>query len=156
MKEGAGPRARAEVTVVVERLEGNDLPLPCYMSEGASGMDLAACVTEPVSLGPGERQLIATGIRIAVPPGCEAQVRPRSGLAVKQGLTVLNTPGTIDCDYRGEVKVILINLGREQAVVQRGDRIAQLVIAPVARARLQEGNVEGTERGARGFGHTGG
>ncbi len=144
------------LTVVVERLAGaQDLPLPRYMSPGASGMDLAACVTEPVRLAPGQRQLIPTGIRLAIPPGYEGQVRPRSGLAVRQGLTVLNTPGTIDSDYRGEVKVIVANLGQEEVVIRRGDRVAQLAFVRVERAQLQQGRVDETERGGGGFGHTG-
>lgn len=157
MSEGPGLDNRDEaLTVVVERLQGaEDLPLPRYMSAGASGMDLAACVAEPVRLKPGERQLIPTGIRVAIPPGYEGQVRPRSGLAIRQGLTLLNAPGTIDSDYRGEVKVVLINLGNEEVEIRRGDRIAQLVFARVQWAQLQEGRVEETPRGGGGFGHTG-
>lgn len=145
------------VTVEVQRLPGTeDVPLPRYMSEHASGMDLYAAVEEPVTLKPGEVRLIPAGIRIAVPPGYEAQVRPRSGLALKHGLFVVNSPGTIDADYRGEVSVILGNVGREPFVVERGARIAQMVIQSVARAewRVCEALPE-TERSSGGFGHTG-
>ena len=133
-----------------------DLPLPAYETEHAAGMDLRAAVAEAVEITAGGRALIPTGLRIAVPPGFEAQVRPRSGLALKHGITLPNTPGTIDADYRGEIRVILLNLGSEPFTIQRGDRIAQLVVAPVARvrwtgvARLSE-----TRRGDGGFGHTG-
>jgi dUTP pyrophosphatase len=133
-----------------------DLPLPKYMSEHASGMDLYAAVTEAVTLQHGDIQLIPTGLRIAVPPGFEAQVRPRSGLALKHGIFVVNTPGTIDADYRGEVRVILGNIGREPFVVERGARIAQLVIQRVARAEWKvTGALSETARSAGGFGHTG-
>lgn len=135
---------------------GRDLPLPAYETPGAAGMDLRAAVDVPVTLVPGARTLIPTGFSIAVPEGFEAQVRPRSGLALKQGLSIPNAPGTIDSDYRGEVKVILINLGQEPALIARGDRIAQLVIAPVARADIVEvATLDETARGAGGFGSTG-
>jgi dUTP pyrophosphatase len=135
---------------------GADLPLPDYQSTQAAGLDLLAAVTEDVIIAPGRRALIPTGIVIELPPGNEAQVRPRSGLAVRHGVTVLNAPGTIDADYRGEIQVILINLGQEPFVVQRGMRIAQLVIAPVLRARISEGQALGkTARGGGGFGSTG-
>ncbi len=135
---------------------GRDLPLPAYETPGAAGMDLRAAVDAPVTLVPGARTLIPTGFSIAVPEGFEAQVRPRSGLALKQGLSIPNAPGTIDSDYRGEVKVILINLGQEPALIARGDRIAQLVIAPVARADIVEvATLDETARGAGGFGSTG-
>lgn len=119
-------------------------------------MDLRAAVNDPLTLAPGERALVPTGLRIALPPGFEAQVRPRSGLAVRHGVTMLNTPGTIDADYRGEIRVIAINLGQEPFVIRRGDRIAQLVVAPVTRVewRLVE-SLEATARGEGGFGHTG-
>jgi len=146
-----------DVTLLVERLEhGRDLPAPAYMTEHAAGMDLRAAVGAPVTLDPGEHALVPTGIRIAVPAGYEAQVRPRSGLAAKHGVTILNAPGTIDADYRGEVCVILVNHGREPFVVARGDRIAQLVVAPVTRVqvRIVEG-LDATGRGDGGFGHTG-
>jgi len=119
-------------------------------------MDLRAAVSEPLSLRCGEFALVPTGIRIALPPGYEAQVRPRSGLAAKHGISIVNSPGTIDADYRGEVCVVLINQGRESFLVNRGDRIAQLVIAPVARAEVQLAeNLDATDRGSGGFGHTG-
>ena len=136
--------------------KAGDLPLPAYMSEGASGMDLPACVDEPVEIPPGERRLIPTGLSISLPLGCEAQIRPRSGLALKHGITVLNTPGTIDSDYRGEICVILANLGDSTFTVGRGDRIAQMVIARVERAELHVAeDIDETEREAGGFGHTG-
>ncbi|MBN1916437.1 MAG: dUTP diphosphatase [Verrucomicrobia bacterium] len=144
-------------TVRIARLHGaHDLPLPAYQTLHSSGMDLCAAVTEPVIIQPGERVLVPTGFAVAVPPEYEAQVRPRSGLAVHYGITVLNSPGTIDADYRGEVKLIIVNHGTEPFTVERGRRLAQLVVQPVARAMLVE--VEGldvTERSAGGFGHTG-
>jgi dUTP pyrophosphatase len=134
----------------------SDLMLPSYGSELASGMDAAAAVPEPVTLEPGFIELIPTGFAVALPPGYELQVRPRSGLAVKHGITVINAPGTIDADYRGEIKVGLINHGQKPFTVERGDRIAQLVLAPVCQARLREvDNLDWTKRGAGGFGHTG-
>lgn len=143
--------------VMIKRLPGNDdLPLPAMMTAGASGFDLRAAVTEPVTLQPGERALIPTGIAIAMPEGLEAQVRPRSGLALKHGITCLNSPGTIDADYRGEIGVILINLGQAPFTVHRGDRIAQLVFQTVPRVALVEVEVlPGSGRGSGGFGHTG-
>ncbi len=150
------PRA---VTVPVQRLaHAADLPLPVYATEQAAGLDLAAAIAvdETLTLNFGERALVPTGLALHLPVGWEAQVRPRSGLALKNGVTVLNSPGTIDADYRGEVMVILINLGREPFAVQRGDRIAQLIVAPVARAVLIDVESLGvTERGAAGFGSTG-
>ena len=132
------------------------LSLPAYHSAFASGMDVAAAVEEPVVLAPGEIALIATNFAVALPPGFEIQVRPRSGLAIKHGVTVINSPGTIDADYRGEVKIGLINLGPEPYTVQRGDRIAQLVVATVQRAELQVVvELDQTDRQAGGFGHTG-
>jgi dUTP pyrophosphatase len=126
------------------------------MSDGAAGMDLAASVDSDVVIAPGERQLVGSGVAIALPRGYEAQVRPRSGLALKHGVTVLNAPGTIDEDYRGEIKVLLINHGQEPFVVKAGERIAQLVIAAVARVRLDEqATLDETVRGAGGYGHTG-
>lgn len=143
------------ITVAIRRLaNGVDLPLPAYETAGAAGMDLRAA--EPVSLKPGARCLMPTGLAIALPVGFEAQVRPRSGLAVKHGVTVLNAPGTIDCDYRGEIKVPLINLGQEDFIVARGDRIAQMVIAPVTRIDWSEVELlDETARGAGGFGSSG-
>jgi len=130
--------------------------LPVYMSPGAAGLDLAAALDAPLTLAPGARALVPTGIAIAVPAGYEAQVRPRSGLAVRHGLTCLNSPGTIDSDYRGEVRVLLINLGAEPVTLAHGQRIAQLVVAPVARAEVVEvEDLPGTARGAGGFGSTG-
>jgi len=147
------------IEVQIARLpHGHDLPLPAYQSEHAAGMDLIAAVPKdaPLTLAPGARALVPTGIAIALPEGTEAQVRPRSGLAVKHGLTVLNAPGTIDADYRGEVQVLLINLGQEPVTVTRGTRIAQLIIATIGRAFLREvAMLETTLRGAGGFGSTG-
>jgi len=147
------------VTLALRRLpHGQGLALPAYETEGAAGMDLRAAVPEdaPVTLRPGERQMIPTGLSMAIPPGYEVQVRPRSGLAAKHGLTCLNSPGTVDSDYRGELKVILINLGAEPFVVQRGERIAQMVVAPVTRGVFEEVEVlPETARGEGGFGSTG-
>lgn len=149
-----------DVAVQILRLpHGAELPLPEYQSAQAAGLDLLAAVPADaaVVLAPLARALIPTGIAIALPPGMEAQVRPRSGLAARHGLTVLNSPGTIDADYRGEIQVILANLGAEPFTVARGLRIAQLVIAPVARARLVEVRaLDATSRGEGGFGSTGG
>lgn len=133
-----------------------DLPLPRYESELAAGIDLPACIDEPVTLAPGERRLIPTGLKLAIPAGYEGQVRPRSGLALKHGITVLNSPGTIDADYRGELGVILINLGEKHFEIERGMRIAQLVFARVEQAELVPvATLDDTERGAGGFGHSG-
>lgn len=147
----------ADPVVALTRLpHGEGLPLPAYVTAGSAGMDLAAAVTEAVLLGPGERRLIPTGLAIALPDGYEAQVRPRSGLALRHGVTVLNSPGTIDADYRGEVGVILVNHGDAPFRIGRGDRVAQLVIAPVARARLLEvPELPDSARGPGGFGSTG-
>jgi dUTP diphosphatase len=135
---------------------GQDLPLPRYQTPGSAGMDLHAAVADPVVLEPGERALIPTGLTLALPAGHEGQVRPRSGLALRHGVTVLNTPGTIDADYRGEVGVILVNLGPAPFEVARGERIAQLVVAPVVQVEPVEVDaLTETERGAGGFGHTG-
>ncbi|TVY10679.1 dUTP diphosphatase [Paenibacillus cremeus] len=143
--------------VQIKRLPGNeDVPLPQKMSELASGFDLYAAVVEPVTLQPGERSLIPAGFALAMPGELEAQIRPRSGLAFKHGITTLNTPGTIDADYRGEVKVLLINHGREPFTIQRNERIAQMVFQLVPRIELLEvSELDDTERGAGGFGHTG-
>ncbi len=143
--------------IALKRLpHGADLALPCYATEQSAGMDLLAAVEAEVVLAPGERRLIPSGIAIALPAGAEAQVRPRSGLALKHGITVLNAPGTIDADYRGEIGVILINLGQEPFTIQRGDRIAQLVIASHAQARWRVVEaLEDSARGAGGFGSTG-
>jgi dUTP pyrophosphatase len=149
--------ATGPVTVTVKRVRAaaDPLPLPTYQTSGAAGMDLAADVAEPLWIAPGARALVPTGLALAIPPGYEGQVRPRSGLALRHGLTLLNSPGTIDSDYRGELQVLLINLGSEPCCVRRGDRIAQLVIAPVTRAALNEvDQLDLTGRGAGGFGHT--
>jgi dUTP pyrophosphatase len=145
------------IRVRIKRLaHGADLPLPAYQSAAAAGLDLLAAVTADIVIAPGERALIPTGIALALPDGCEGQVRPRSGLAVRHGITVLNTPGTIDADYRGEVQVILINLGQASFTISRGVRIAQLVVAPVLQAALEEvDELDDTTRGAGGFGSTG-
>jgi len=145
--------------IEIKRLpHGEGLPLPAYETALAAGMDLRAAVAEdaPIHLQPMARDMVPTGLTFALPAGYEAQVRPRSGLAAKSGVTCLNTPGTIDADYRGEVKVILINLGAEAFTIRRGDRIAQLVIAPVVQAAWSEVEIlEDTARGAGGFGSTG-
>lgn len=145
------------LSVRVRRLpHGRGLPLPAPATEGAAGLDLSAAVEAPVVLEPGERALVPTGFVWEIPAGYEGQVRPRSGLAVRHGLTVLNAPGTVDADYRGEVRVLLCNLGREPFAVQRGARIAQMVVAPVAAVRVEEsGDLTETARGEGGFGHTG-
>jgi len=146
-------------TIQVRRLaHAGDLPLPAYETAAAAGMDLRAAlgVDEALTLAPGARAAVPTGLTIALPVGFEGQVRPRSGLALKSGVTLVNTPGTIDADYRGEVKVILINLGQEAVTLRRGDRIAQLIIAPVVQAAWAEVvSLEETARGAGGFGSTG-
>ena len=148
----------APVVPITRLPHGADLPLPAYETAQAAGMDLRAAVPEdePYVLHPGSRHAVPTGYAFALPPGYEAQVRPRSGLALKSGITCLNTPGTVDADYRGEVKVILVNLGAEDFTIRRGDRIAQLVIAPVVQARWAEvESLDETARGAGGFGSTG-
>ena len=145
----------APVEVTVQRLaHGRDLPLPSYASAGSAGLDLYAA-TGPLTLAPGARALVGTGLALALPEGFEGQIRPRSGLARDHGVTVLNAPGTIDSDYRGEIGVLLVNLGKSPFVVERGMRIAQLVIAPVVRVRLVEGPKPPSGRGAGGFGSTG-
>jgi dUTP pyrophosphatase len=145
------------VDVAVVKLASADgLPLPAYATPGAAGLDLAAAVTEPVVIPPGGRAIVPTGLTIALPMGFEAQVRPRSGLAARAGVTVLNTPGTVDSDYRGEIQVILINLGEAPFKVSRGERIAQLVVAPVTQLAWQATDrLPETARGAGGFGSTG-
>ncbi|HEX7057862.1 MAG TPA: dUTP diphosphatase [Bacilli bacterium] len=143
--------------VQLKRLPGNeDIHAPARMSEGASGYDLYAAVAEPVVIGPGERALIPTGYAIAMPPGLEAQIRPRSGLALKNGISMVNAPGTIDADYRGEIKVIVINHGNEPFTVKRNERIAQMVFQVVPQVDLcPVDELDETARGAGGFGHTG-
>ena len=145
------------VTLKVKRLDNNpDLPLPSYQSDGSSGLDLRAAVAEEVTLRPGELMLIPTGLSISLPKGYEAQIRPRSGLALRYGLGLINSPGTIDADYRGEVGVIAINWGRKPLTIRRGERIAQVVISKVSRARVEEvDELDATERGKGGFGHSG-
>ncbi len=146
-----GTTPRLEVT----RLKP-EATLPRYMSEAAAGLDLAAALDGPLTVAPGQRIAVSTGLAIALPPGYEGQVRPRSGLALKKGLTVVNAPGTIDADYRGEVRVLVINLGTEAVVIETGDRIAQLVVAPVSRAAVHEvEELPPSERGTGGFGSTG-
>lgn len=144
------------VVKVVKDVDCMDISLPSYMTPGSAGMDICASVIEPVLIEPGERSLIPTGLRVAVPEGYELQIRPRSGLAVNYGIGILNAPGTIDSDYRGEIKVILINLGREHYTVRRGDRIAQMVLCQVSKAHLDlEESLPETTRSDGGFGHTG-
>jgi dUTP pyrophosphatase len=149
----------SSMRIIIERdADALDLPLPHYATVGAAGMDLYAAITETLELAPGQRALVPTGVRIAVPEGFEAQVRPRSGSALRQGLALVNSPGTIDSDFRNTVQVILINLGQEPIRIERADRIAQLVVAPFVRVEWEERPLAGlptTERGERGFGSTG-
>lgn len=141
---------------IVRLPHGEGLDLPAYETAGSAGMDLRAAVDEPLTLQPGARALVPTGLVFELPEGYEAQVRPRSGLAFKHGITCLNTPGTIDSDYRGEVKVLLVNLGEDAFDIARGMRIAQMVVAPVVQVRIEERSLaSGTDRGAGGFGSTG-
>jgi len=149
--------AEARARVRLARVPGaEDLPLPAPATPGSAGVDLAAAVPEALLVPPGGRALVPTGLRIAVPPGYEAQVRPRSGLALRRGIVLPNSPGTIDSDYRGEVQVIVWNASDEPFRIERGDRIAQLVVAPVARVAWEEAaDLDATERGSGGFGHTG-
>jgi len=145
------------VEVRIQRLpHAEGLPLPTYATDGAAGADLCAAVDGELTIEPGEREAVPTGLVLEIPPGYEGQVRPRSGLAITHGLTVVNGPGTIDSDYRGELKVLLVNLGAEAVSIARGDRIAQLLIAPVTRAAFIETfDVSASERGEGGFGSTG-
>jgi dUTP pyrophosphatase len=144
------------ISVSIRRLpHAEGLALPAYQTAQAAGADLTAAVTEDVTLAPGERRLIPTGIAIGLPEGYEAQIRPRSGLALKHGISLVNTPGTIDADYRGEIGVILINHGQEPFIIRRGERIAQVVVAPVVQAAFIEADLTDTARGAGGFGSTG-
>jgi dUTP pyrophosphatase len=147
----------ANIEVPVVRLaDGADLALPAYMTAGAAGADVVAAVREPLVLAPGARALVPTGFALEVPPGYEVQIRPRSGLALKHGVTILNAPGTIDSDYRGPVGVILINHGHDPFTIARGDRIAQMIVAPVVRAAFSEvDDLAPSERGTGGFGSTG-
>ncbi len=147
----------SDVIIQISRRPGmDDVPLPRYQTEHAAGMDVCAAVEEPLTLEPGGREAVPTGLYLAIPMGYEAQIRPRSGLALKHGITLANSPGTIDADYRGELKVLVVNLGQEPFTVSRGMRIAQMVVAPVTRAKLEvvEALPEST-RGDGGFGHTG-
>lgn len=151
MRDVIGPTLK-----LIRLPHGEGLELPSYETAGAAGMDIRAAVDAPMTLVPGQRALVPTGFIFEIPQGFEVQVRPRSGLAFKNGITCLNTPGTIDSDYRGEVKVLLVNLGDQDFVVERGMRIAQLVVAPVVQARVEEaGGFSDTARGAGGFGSTG-
>lgn len=145
------------VRVEITRDPGSeDLPLPAYETAHSAGMDIRAAVAAPMTLAPGDRALVPTGLRIALPDGYEAQIRPRSGLAIKHGISLLNTPGTIDADYRGEIKIIVANLGQEPFTIERGDRIAQMIIAPVTHIQWKEvDELNETDRGPGGFGHTG-
>ena len=145
-----------EILVSIQRMPGTeDLPLPGYMTAQAAGMDLMAAVEVEVTIPPGERKLIPTGVRVAIPEGYEAEIRPRSGLALHHGVTLVNTPGTIDADYRGEVGILLINHGQAPFVVRRGDRVAQMVVHRVCRVRWNAcGALIPTQRGDGGFGHT--
>ena len=148
---------RDNIKLPFKRIKGTeDLPQPSYMTSGSAGMDIYAAVEDEVIVQPGNRFLVPTGLLVAVPPGYELQIRPRSGLAVRQGVGIVNSPGTIDSDYRGEIKVILINLGQDIVTISRGDRIAQMVLCPVPRAVLEEvDELPPTERNDGGFGHTG-
>lgn len=146
----------AAIDISIKRLRGESGALPAYMTPHAAGMDLCADIESEMILQPGSRALVPTGIAIALPEGYEAQIRPRSGLALRHGIALVNSPGTVDPDYRGEICVILINHGNEPFTIRSGDRIAQMVFAPFARAKLREVPIlQGTERGDGGFGHTG-
>jgi len=150
------PSPVEKIEIQISRVRPGDMPLPAYMTEGSAGMDLAADIDGELVLAPLARALIPTGIAIALPPGFEAQIRPRSGLALKHGLTLVNSPGTIDSDYRGEIQLIAINLGGNPIVVRRGERIAQMVVQRVIQARWREvAELPGSERQGNGFGHTG-
>ena len=143
------------IKIQIKKLS-NSISNPKYETSGSSGMDIAAYIEDDMIIHPGEKSLVPTGFSIAIPRGYEIQIRPRSGLAAKKNITVLNTPGTIDADYRGEIKVILINLGKEKFTIERGDRIAQIVVCPVIQAELEEvTELSNTERGSGGFGSTG-
>jgi len=141
--------------ILIKRLS-KEVPLPKYETNGSSGMDLAANINDSVDINPGKTAIIPTGLALSIPKGFEVQIRPRSGLAAKQKISVLNTPGTIDADYRGEIKVILINLGQEPFKIEKGSRIAQMVVCPIVQAQLKEvDDLNQTERGKGGFGSTG-
>jgi dUTP pyrophosphatase len=145
------------IILKVKRLNNNpDLPLPCYQSDGSSGLDLRAAVNKDLTLQPGTIELIPIGLSISLPEGYEAQIRPRSGLALRDGLGFVNSPGTIDADYRGEISVIAINWGKKPLTIKRGERIAQMVISKVSKATVEEvSELDGTKRGEGGFGHSG-
>ena len=144
------------IPVKVKMLEGNDLPLPAYATKGAAGFDLSACISTELTLAAGEIKLIPTGLSFEIPEGYELQIRPRSGLAAKNGISIVNTPGTIDSDYRGEVKIIMVNHSKTPFVIKRGERIAQAVLNAAPQAQLIEAEeLTDTTRGAGGFGHTG-
>jgi dUTP pyrophosphatase len=144
------------IRIPITRVKSNAVSLPRYMTEGSSGMDLSACLEEDITLGPGQRSLIPTGIAVAIPEGFEGQVRPRSGLAIRNGIGILNAPGTIDADYRGEIAVVLVNLGQAPFTVRQGDRIAQLTISRVMKAAWEETeDLPPSVRQGGGFGHTG-
>ena len=143
------------IKIQIKKLS-NSVSTPKYETPGSSGMDIAACIKNSIIISPGEKVLVSTGLSIAIPRGYEVQIRPRSGLAAKKNITVLNTPGTIDADYRGEIKVILINHGKEEFVIENGIRIAQMVVCPIVQANLEEvAELSETERGSDGFGSTG-
>ena len=145
----------ARVSIRALRVGAVAVPLPAYATAGSAGLDLSAALAAPVTLAPGERRLVPTGLALEIPEGFEGQVRPRSGLALRHGIGMVNAPGTIDSDYRGEIQVLLINFGDQPYTVQRGDRIAQMIVAPVARAELREvGALAESRRGSGGFGHT--
>lgn len=147
---------RNEIDLKVQRLDHFEGELPQYKTKGSSGMDVRSCISDPVVIAPGQRTLIPTGLAMQVSEGYEIQARPRSGLALKKGLTLLNTPGTIDSDYRGEIQIILANLGDEPVTIENGERIAQLVVCPVVKARIRlVNNLSDTSRGEGGFGSTG-
>ena len=144
------------MTIIQIKKLSNSVLIPKYETPGSSGMDIAACTEKNIIINPGEKAIVPTGFSIAIPRGYEVQIRPRSGLAAKKNITVLNTPGTIDADYRGEIKVILINLGKEIFVIENGERIAQMVVCPIVQANLEEvKELSDTERGSGGFGSTG-
>ena len=151
------PTSSAAIKVRVRRMgESSDLPLPAYATSGSSGLDLRACIPQSLTLPPGGRALIGTGLAVALPAGAEAQIRPRSGLAAEHGVTLLNSPGTIDSDYRGEIRLVLINHGQAPYTVNRGDRIGQMVVAQIVQVLLEEvEELPASARSAGGFGHTG-
>ena len=150
-------REPSTLQVLVRRIDGSsDLPLPAHATPGSSGLDLRACIPEPLVLPPGGRCLVGTGIAVALPPGWEAQIRPRSGLAANHGVTLLNTPGTVDSDYRGEIRLVVVNLGEAPFTIRRGDRIGQMVVAKITPVVLEEVvELPSTRRETGGFGHTG-